>query len=53
MYFISIEFPLRKKAIYHSLLPIGRAYDITKTMRDFLLEKELMEIFTSFLEYRD
>jgi hypothetical protein len=37
MYSISIIYPLTKKKVYHMLLPTGRAYDLTKTMRDFLL----------------
>ena len=36
--YISIIHPLRGKKIYHRLLPTGRHYGFTKTMRDFLME---------------
>ncbi len=38
MYITSIITPIMKKKVYHMLLPTGRAYDLTKTMRDFLME---------------
>lgn len=45
-YFLcSIVFPLFRKRIYHMLLPTGRHHDIVKTMRDFLMESEFIEIF--------
>lgn len=35
------------------LLPTGRNYGLTKTMRDFLIEPEFLEIFTKYLQYLD
>lgn len=35
------------------LLPTGRHHDIVKTMRDFLMETEFIEIFSAFLEHQD
>jgi len=35
------------------LLPTGRHHDIVKTMRDFLMESEFIDIFESFLNTRD
>lgn len=53
-YFLcSIVYPLCKKRIYHMLLPTGRHHDIVKTMRDFLMETEFLNIFEAFLRYRD
>jgi hypothetical protein len=49
----SIVQPLLKKKVYHMLLPTGRNYGLTKTMRDFLLEPEFLEIFTRFLAHMD
>jgi hypothetical protein len=49
----SIVYPLCKKRIYHMLLPTGRHHDIVKTMRDFLMESEFIDIFETFLMTRD
>lgn len=35
----SICLPLRKKKVYHVLLPMGPHYGFIKTMRNFLMEK--------------
>lgn len=35
------------------MLPIGRHHDIVKTMRDFLMTTEFIEIFSQFLAYID
>ena len=35
------------------MLPIGRHHDIVKTMRDFLMTNEFIDIFASFLEWVD
>jgi lysyl-tRNA synthetase class II len=35
------------------LLPTGRHYGFVKTMRDFLMEREFLEVFTNYLEYLD
>jgi len=53
IFITSIVYPLFKKRIYHMLLPTGRHHDIVKTMRDFLLESEFIDIFESFLNTRD
>ena len=50
---ISIIYPIFKKRIYHMMLPIGRHHDIVKTMRDFLMTNEFIDIFASFLEWVD
>ena len=50
---ISVIMPLFKKRIYHMLLPSGRHHDIVKTMRDFLLEEEFIQIFSAYLEEVD
>ena len=51
--YISILEPLRKKKIYHRLLPTGRHYGFTKTMRDFLMEEEFLRVFSKYLEHLD
>jgi hypothetical protein len=53
LFAISIIYPLFKKRVYHMLLPTGRHHDIVKTMRDFLMETEFIEIFSAFLEHQD
>jgi len=53
IFITSIVYPLFKKRIYHMLLPTGRHHDIVKTMRDFLMESEFIDIFESFLNTRD
>ncbi len=35
------------------LLPTGRHHDIVKTMRDFLMESEFIDIFEKFLQQED
>lgn len=35
------------------MLPIGRHHDIVKTMRDFLMVNEFIDIFASFLKHID
>jgi hypothetical protein len=37
MFIYSGIIPLMHKKIYHTLLPTGRNYGLTKTMRDFLI----------------
>lgn len=53
LFITSIVYPLFKKRIYHMLLPTGRHHDIVKTMRDFLMESEFIDIFEAFLRKRD
>lgn len=53
IFIISIIYPIFKKRIYHMMLPIGRHHDIVKTMRDFLMTNEFIDIFASFLESVD
>ena len=35
------------------MLPTGRHHDIVKTMRDFLMESEFINIFEQYLKQRD
>jgi hypothetical protein len=37
MFLYTALYPLKTKKVYHMLLPTGRNYGLTKTMRDFLL----------------
>jgi hypothetical protein len=53
MFLYTALYPLRLKKVYHMLLPTGRNYGLTKTMRDFLLEPEFLDIFSRFLAYLD
>jgi hypothetical protein len=50
---ISIFVPLFTKRVQHMMLPTGRHHDIVKTMRDFLMETEFINIFEQYLKQRD
>jgi hypothetical protein len=53
MFSYTALYPLINKKVYHMLLPTGRNYGLMKTMRDFLLEPEFMDIFEKFLRHID
>jgi hypothetical protein len=53
LFVVSIVFPIFRKRIYHMMLPIGRQHDIVKTMRDFLMTPEFIDIFAAFLQHFD
>lgn len=52
-FIVSVIVPLFQKKVYHVLLPTGPHYGFVKTMRNFLMEKEFLRVFSAYLEYLD
>lgn len=50
---VSSILPLFRKKVYHVLLPTGPHYGFVKTMRNFLMEKEFLRVFSKYLEFLD